>query len=1401
MNKSLLAVPFLFLGVVPTPRAADHLTNCLQTVPIFMTAAFSESGNLLFGSYLAGRSSPFTNASSFVEYRNCLAFALPAFSAPLQSAELRLRQFKTTSKDASETWQLHQVTNDLGLVFSGTSSDAVFADLGDGLVLGSIDITNDFSPINGPDSGRLVGVPLNAAALAAMTSAQGTYFLLGGKVTTLGGNASEREALFDGSYAFGDAPPELILNFGEAEPQVAPPEVDGGDTSLLSGQPLTLVGNACGIGLSYQWLHNSAPVPGATNAVFSRGNAIVAHSGTYSFRVSNASSVVTSEPLVITVSAFEVFQDLVPATAYLEEPFFVFFGATSFLPATAEWHKDGVLLAGQTNTYLSIDSVTTQHGGDYQVIVRNADGAVTSSVARVTVIARPPWVSSLQSNLFVTAGWPWSMLVFANGRDPLSYQWFKDNVPIPGAISNALYYPSAQVSHSGQYYVVVSDSAGSATSTVAQVTVSPFGYVNGPYDTETLWGNPTSLESVVFSAEPVHYRWYFNGTFLPGRTNYQIAFAYPTPADAGQYFFVASNIHGSATSRVATFTVKAQAPLIGAYVGLSENYPNVAPPEYQLGTRLLFYSLGSAGPPAALQWQRDGIDLPGQTNSSIDIHSLSLNDTGDYTIVATNIIGAATSAVIRVTVVARPPVFGWTPGVSNAVAGSTVVLRCGAIGGSPIQFEWRHNGIALPGETNADLFLPSLTTNDSGAYEVIARSLAGESRATNALAVRPANPLDHWHWRRPSPQGSRLYDMAWGDGRYVAVGRAGNIITSTNGLDWTTITLEVDCELRTVTWGNGQFVAVGYIYSPVQSTPYSAYVSPYYYGIAGIVMTSPDGLHWTPGAVPLGANLEDLAFGNGVFVLANYDGWHSFVHISTDGRHWTTVNNAGAIAYRVAFGAGRFVAFSGGGVYYASTNGADWSRIIASNYGVRGLTYGNGRFIETSSGYNGRKYGVMHTSVDGVAWEQYPVTNCYAQMFFGAGGRFFGICQDTKGSLVTSVDGVSWTAIDTGANQELEAGLHAAGQYFIVGEAGTLVRSMDGLAWDLHSTANQIDYYGIAHNGSLLVAAGDSGTILTSTDGRDWTPRATSSSRNLHALAHANDLFVATGRRGAILTSPNGIAWTQRTSNVTNYLERTTFANGLWVAVAEHGDMATSANGFDWTPLNTGVPYSDHEGVAFGNGVWVAVGGYFVGPGENNAVTSIYTSLDGQAWQRVPFDAGKRLRDVAFADGRFVAVGNDGLVVVSADGTSWNTYYLRNPVGEANLRRVHYAHGRFVAVGNDGFVVSSVNPIGPDFWTTHRSNTSMNLHDVMASPDGTFVAVGNNGMILQSDNVRPRLVQLRPVEAGWELEFDAGFPVASLRLEASANLQTWDTIATNITSPITIPATDSHHRFFRLAAP
>lgn len=85
-----------------------------------------------------------------------------------------------------------------------------------------------------------------------------------------------------------------------------------------------------------------------------------------------------------------------------------------------------------------------------------------------------PAIVNHPSNVTVTAGQPASFSVTATGTAPLSYQWQKNNVNISGATSSSHSIGSTQASDAGNYRVVVSNSAGSATSNNAQLTVNTF---------------------------------------------------------------------------------------------------------------------------------------------------------------------------------------------------------------------------------------------------------------------------------------------------------------------------------------------------------------------------------------------------------------------------------------------------------------------------------------------------------------------------------------------------------------------------------------------------------------------------------------------------------------------------------------------------------------------------------------------------------------------------------------------------------------------------------------------------------------------------------------------------------------------------------------------------------------
>lgn len=68
------------------------------------------------------------------------------------------------------------------------------------------------------------------------------------------------------------------------------------------------------------------------------------------------------------------------------------------------------------------------------------------------------------------------------------------------------------------------------------------------------------------------------------------------------------------------------------------------------------------------------------------------------------------------------------------------------------------------------------------------------------------------------------YDVAWGAGRYLAVGSSGLILTSSNSVDWTAQTSPYAGRLRRVLWAENRFVAAG---------------------DDGVVLSSPDGITWT----------------------------------------------------------------------------------------------------------------------------------------------------------------------------------------------------------------------------------------------------------------------------------------------------------------------------------------------------------------------------------------------------------------------------------------------------------------------------------------------------------------------------------------------------------------------------
>ena len=119
-------------------------------------------------------------------------------------------------------------------------------------------------------------------------------------------------------------------------------------------------------------------------------------------------------------------------------------------------------------------------------------------------------------------------------------------------------------------------------------------------------------------------------------------------------------------------------------------------------------------------------------------------------------------------------------------------------------------------------------------------------------------------------------------------------------------------------------------------------------------------------------------------------------------------------------------------------------------------------------------------------------------------------------------------------------------------------------------------------------------------------------------------------------------------------------------------------------------------------------------------------SLDNWHW-RNPQPFSDSVRSSCFGAGKFVAVGDGGVIHTSSDGVSWDEG--RRPAA-SGLWRVIYAGGLFVAVGQDGLIATSSDGYS---WARQSSGTSSALYSV-AYGNGKYVACGEGGVLTISTN-------------------------------------------------------------------
>ena len=227
--------------------------------------------------------------------------------------------------------------------------------------------------------------------------------------------------------------------------------------------------------LAYQWRFYGTNLSGQTSATLSLSNVQTNQAGPYTVVVTNVAGSLTSQVATLAVLVPPTIASQPQSASNVLDTTATFsVTASGTAPLAYQWRFYGTNLSGQISTTLSRANVRTNDAGPYTVVVTNMAGSLTSQVATLTVLV-PPTIASQPQSRTNMLGTTASFSVTAFGTAPLAYQWRFNGLEIAGATATNLTLSNVQLTNAGSYVVVVTNVAGVVTSTVAVLTVWPFG--------------------------------------------------------------------------------------------------------------------------------------------------------------------------------------------------------------------------------------------------------------------------------------------------------------------------------------------------------------------------------------------------------------------------------------------------------------------------------------------------------------------------------------------------------------------------------------------------------------------------------------------------------------------------------------------------------------------------------------------------------------------------------------------------------------------------------------------------------------------------------------------------------------------------------------------------------------
>lgn len=448
-------------------------------------------------------------------------------------------------------------------------------------------------------------------------------------------------------------------------------------------------------------------------------------------------------------------------------------GESGTPPFTNQWYFNGAPLPGATGASLTLTSIQSSNAGIYNLVVSNGYGSANSSNASLVVLPSAPIFTTQPVNTESLLGGQASFSASAQGTAPVTYQWYLNGGPVPGATATSIIITNVQYANGGTYYLLASNVVGTAVSSNANLlaysvsdlaaamnnTNLTWGTTNVPWFPETnithsgvsaaqsgvISGSQQStLQASVTGPATLTYWWQVNcdsfwdalvfaldGTnqnSITGNVSWQPATNY-LPAGTNVVAWSLYPVHGAfagGTGWVDQVQVSfgGTAPFITANPSSSTN---------SAGATATFSATAQGTPPMLYQWQFNGTNLPGANSSALSLVNVQSNNAGTYSAIISNAFGFAVTSNAVLVVNPSGPTITQQPASQTAALNSTVSFTVAPQGSAPISYLWQFNGSPLPNATSSSLTIANVQSNNAGAYQVLITNNYGSVTSSVAL--------------------------------------------------------------------------------------------------------------------------------------------------------------------------------------------------------------------------------------------------------------------------------------------------------------------------------------------------------------------------------------------------------------------------------------------------------------------------------------------------------------------------------------------------------------------------------------------------------------------------------------------------------------------------------------------